>query len=80
MQTSTSTNVYDLIGCAACQVDTLREAYRKKDTSKNSKGDPRRETFLKRTEMSWAAGNVRCQKDKIAIHEKSGMHRFCYPR
>ena len=68
------------MGCAACQIEVLREARTKKDLSMNARGKSHRKNVLKRTEESWAAGNVRCQTDKIAIHEKSGMHKLCYPR
>ena len=68
------------MGCAACQNDRLREAYKAKDKSLGVKGVAARANILKRTEKSWASGIVRCQLDKFAPHEKSGMHRFCYPR
>ena len=80
VNTANSTNVYDLIGCAACQDDVLREANKAKDEGKNAKGIIARGVVLKRTEESWASCNVRCQLDKLGPHEKSGLHRFCYPR
>ena len=68
------------MGCMACQVDVLRNAYKAKDTSLGSKGITPRAMILKRTELSWASGNVRSQFDKLAHHEKNGMHRFYNPR
>ena len=73
-------NFYDLMGCAACQMDCLRDAYKAKDRSRGARGNAARDELLKRTEITWAAGVVRSQHDKIAAHEKSGMHKFCYPR
>ena len=78
--TSKSENIYDLMGCCACQTQVLREAYKAKNTSLGQKGIASRNVMLKRTEESWASGRVRCQHDKISTHERSGMHNFCYPR
>ena len=47
-----SKNVYDLIGCAACQMDVLRNAYKAKERSLGCKGIAARDMMLKRSEES----------------------------